>query len=496
MKKILCVALTLMMVLTAVSGLTSCSMVFNLFDKGQESESVSDVVSDTVKEGNENSEDNTEESEYVYTAPDVNYGGRNFNIFTWTGAEDWVNEFSAELSSIDAQTYMHLRNVESELGIKFNIAREEKGYYDQRNDFISKVFMLSGSDNIDLICQYSLAASLGAQQSLYVNLRELDYINWDAPYWSGSLTEENTINDKMFYCTGDVTGSVIQNMFLMTFNKDLAESYDMGDLYQTVRDGEWTIEKLRKLTTDIHVDPNNNGKDTEDTFGLVIGEYNTIDAFQYGANLRCLQVNRDGELEINTELTSELGISIVDALKDLMHDNTGAYCATKTIPGYTNAMQSGKAVFYPMIAATIIESLSGTDINYGILPIPKYDKDQENYHTTLGMVYSMFSVPVVAPDPDMSAAVLESMAHDGYENLNPVIYDALRYKYSNGKDDIEMFEILRNGIIYDSGRIIDYIDIFALVRRTVRDNSELVSYYEAQESVFTEGVKEANFMFS
>ena len=159
-------------------------------------------------------------------------------------------------------------------------------------------------------------------------------------------------------------------------------------------------------------------------------------------------------------------------------------------------MQSGRAVFYPMIAGTIIESLSQTSIDYGILPIPKYDTDQENYHTTLGMFYSMFSIPVIATDYDMSAAVLESMAHDGYKNLNPVIYNALKYKYSKSTDDIEMFEILRKGIIYDSGRIIDFIDIFALVRRTVRDNSDLISYYKAQETVFTEGVKEANFMYS
>ena len=481
MKKILCAFLTLIMLLSVTSGLVGCSF----FEKEQESEEVSDVVTDTAAE-----------SEDDYIPPAVNYGGKNFNVFTWTGSKDWVNEFSTELSSIDAQTYTHLRNVEAELGIKFNIALSEKGDYGHRGDFINKIYMLSGSDQIDLVCQYSLAASIGAQQSLYVNLRELNYINWDADYWSGSLTDENTINGKMFYCTGDLTGSVIQNMFLMTFNRDLAEKYQMGDLYAVVRSGDWTIEKLKVLTKGIHEDVNQNGKDNEDTFGLVVGEYNIIDAFQYGAALRCLNVNSVGELEINPGLTNERGVSVVDKLKELMHNNTGAYCATKEIPGYTDAMQSGRAVFYPMIAGTIIESLSRTSINYGILPIPKYDTDQKDYHTTLGMVYSMFSIPVIATDYDMSAAVLESMAHDGYKNLNPVIYNALKYKYSQSTDDIEMFEILRKGVIYDSGRIIDFIDIFALVRRTVRDNSDLISYYKAQETVFTEGVKEANFMYS
>ena len=479
MRRFLSVFLAVLMILTATVGFFGCNK-----KKTEQPLQVIETTAGTV-EGD------------TYVAPNVNYGGKEFNVFTWSLSEDWVDELTPEMSNIDAQTYRHLRNVESELGIAFNIAIREKGGYNEIHDFISKIQILTGEDNIDLICQYSLAASVGAQQDLYTNLQTLNYITWDADYWSGSLTQENTINGKMFYGSGDMTGSVVKNMFLMAFNRSLSDAYEMGNLYDVVRSGDWTIEKLKELSATVYQDDNlNNTKDVGDTFGLVVGEYNTIDAFQYGANLRCLKVNDSGELEINPELCGDRGISITDKLKEMLYSNEGAYCATKTVPSYADAMQTGKAVFYPMIAETIIDSLSGTDINYGVLPIPKYEKSQENYHTTLGMMYSMFSVPKVAADPDMSAAVMESMAHDGYVNLNPVIYDALKYRYAKDSEDIEMFEILRDGIIYDSGRILEFIDIFALVRRTVRDNSPLVSYYKAQEDVFIAGVKEANFMFS
>ena len=141
-------------------------------------------------------------------------------------------------------------------------------------------------------------------------------------------------------------------------------------------------------------------------------------------------------------------------------------------------------------------SLVQDDVNYGILPIPKYDEDQENYHTCLSMTYSQFSVPVIAPEPNVSAAVLESMAHNGYVSLSPKVFEALQYRYSKRAEDVEMLTILRDGIMYEPGRMIDTLNIFALVRRTVRDNVSISQYYAEGKKGFESGLEEVNFMFS
>ncbi len=453
-------------------------------------------------DGSKNGPDNpvntaTQSDGDEYVAPDVNYGGKDFNVMTWTLSEDWILEMNTELNTIDTQTYYHLKTVEEELGIKFNIAIQEKGGYYDMDNFVNRIYMLSGDDAVDLVCQYSLAASVGTQQGLYEDLTNTKYIRWDADYWSQDLKEANTVNGKIYYCTGDLTGSVLKMMFIMTFNVDMASDAHMGDIYQTVRDGKWTIEELKRLSASIYSDDNRNDiADVGDTFGFVVGDYIVIDAFQYGANLNCLEVNSLGELEINRKLYTDYGVSVCEKLKDLMHNNTGAYCNTKDRPVYIDAINTGKAVFQPTIVDSVIKGLAKTDINYGILPIPKYDADQEEYHTTLAMGYSMFSIPSVASDADMSSAVLESMAHDGYVNLNPVIFKALQYRYSNRSEDTEMLQILRDGISYDSGRILNAVDIFALVRRTVRDNAQITTYYAESSSKFKAGLNEINFAFS
>ena len=480
LKRVISVAACLMMLAATLTSLGSCG----LGGGGGDTEVSQDVVQ---------SSSDTD----TYVPPDVNYGGQDFNVFTWTGTDEWVMEYSKELTDVDRESFYHLASVENELGIKFNIAMKVKGGYYDRGDFVNKIYMLSGDDKIDLVCQYSLAAAVGTQQGVYKNLLDVNYLKWDAEYWSDDLVKMNTINNKMFYCTGDLTPTVLESMFMMVYNYELANVNQMGNLYELVDNNEWTIEKLYELTKGIREDVNRDGaKDTGDKYGIVVSEYNTIDAFQYGGDLDCLITNSLEELEVNPQLYGVYGSSLCDKLKQLLHSNPGAYCNTKDNEIFTFAMRDGMTVFQVMQANEVISVMSKSNVNYGILPMPMYDKDQGNYRTTTAMIYSMFSIPVIARDADMSGAVLESMAHSGHIKLNPAIFKALQDKYSLRADDARMFEILHDGLSYDAGRILDTVDIFALVRRTVRDNTEITTYYAEGKQVFESGLVEVNLMFS
>ena len=433
----------------------------------------------------------------TYVAPDVNYNGKEFNIMRWTWDEDWVLSVTKESTPIESQTYYHLKSVERELGVEFNIALEQRGEYGYHDSFVAKVEMLSGNDNIDLICQYSLSAAIGAQHGVYLNLLDLSYVNWDKYYWSDSLYDYNAVNGKMYYCTGDLTGTSIKNMFVMVYNYDLINDYRIENPYEVVDRGEWTIETLKKFSRDIYVDENrNSASDIGDIFGLVVGDYRTIDAFQAGSNLVSIVKDPDGKLQINEQMSGSYGVSVIEKLENLLHGNSGAYCNNKTDkPDYSASFIQGNAAFMVTMCSGIISSVSKSDINYGILPIPKYDENQKNYHTCLNMTYNMYSVPIVARDPNMSGAVLESLAHSGNRNLIPVIYKALQYKYSNRPEDVRMLELLRSGIIYDPGRIFDQMGIYSFVRSTVRDNVPPTSSWKSRSPVYYENISTVNKIF-
>ena len=442
-------------------------------------------------------EEAPDENGWVYTSPNVNYGNDEFNIYTWSGTDEWVLEVDETTTPIDSETFYHFCNVEYELGIVFNIAQSVSGGWGHHTDFIAKVAMLTGADNIDLVCQYSLAADTGVLQGVYKNLMELDYLDWEAPYWSEDLRNANTINGKMFYTTGEVTRSALYNMFILVYNYSLANSYEMGDLYGMVDNGTWTVAKLRELTTNIYQDLNGNeAPDVGDRFGLVSAK-NCIDPFQYGCDLPLIILSEMGELEINSEVVRDYGVGVTESLIDLFHANPGAYVGSNVNKDYPSPMETGQVVFASYTASSIISSLYATDINYGILPFPKYTEEQKHYYTTLAMTYSILSVPNVAPDANQSAAVLEALAHDGYVNLTPYIYEeSLKSRYSKRPEDAEMFDILRGGIVYDPGRLFGSVDIFSLVRSTVAANDALTTRYDGNVNTWKKRIGDVMFAFS
>jgi len=96
------------------------------------------------------------------------------------------------------------------------------------------------------------------------------------------------------------------------------------------------------------------------------------------------------------------------------------------------------------------EYIRDMDADYGIIPIPKYDTEQENYITQLGTSTSMLFVPTTASDFALTSKVMESLAYYGYTDVTPKYYEvALKTKYSSDVDMQEMLDLIRETATID-----------------------------------------------
>ena len=437
-----------------------------------------------------------EDEEWFYTAPNVNYNGEEFNIYTWAQAKDWVLTLDEGTTTIDAATYTHYASVEQELGIVLNIAQSIAGDFGGMDMFIGKIAALTGDDEIDIVCQYSLAASYGVTQGLYVNLNELPYINWEAPYWSSDLKEANTINGKMYYCTGELSRSVIYNMYVMAYNYTTAQNLGMENLYDLVDSGEWTMDKLNELTKGLWQDKNQSGvKDAGDEFGLVIINQTYYDALHYGCDLHVINKDANGELQINPRAYGEYGDSITEKITALALDHPDNFTVTEE--GGMDQLINKEAVFQVQTIDYVINHLNKSDTNYGILPMPKYDTAQKNYYTCLNMRYSMYSIPVAANDYDKSAAFLESAEHNGWAVLTPFLFEeCIQSRMAKRPEDAKMFDILRDGIVYEPGRILGTVTAYSFIRGAVFNREKVGSKYERKYQIFKDALNDINVAYS
>ena len=434
----------------------------------------------------------------VDVLPILDYKGAEVKLCTWTATDEWVLETDdlSKLTTIDYASYQHLKNVEERLKVAFRVVTRKAGGWGKHEDFVDAIERTAGDGSYDLICQYSLAAIYGAQRGLYVDLNSFDYFNaWQGAYWNENLIASNTINDRIYYVTGDLSPTTVTRIGAMVFNRTIVSAQDPNlNLYGLVNSGDWTLATLLGLTRDVYTDVNNNGsRDVGDQYGFVIPSDNVIDLLQYGADLPCIITDSNGSMMMNPQFTEngEKAIKLVETLRNLCWNYDGIYLGytPRALQGdpsekgnskynYHQAMKNGNAMFQLMWTHDIISDVRSSGIDYGILPIPKYDTEQTAYHTALEMTYSMFSIPTDCRNKEMVAAVLEAMGSDGYTYLVPEIFEKqLKYQYAKTADDSVMFELLRNGIIYEPGRIFSYIDCFSLLRRAVKYDKEWTTWY-------------------
>jgi len=114
----------------------------------------------------------------------------------------------------------------------------------------------------------------------------------------------------------------------------------------------------------------------------------------------------------------------------------------------------GKVMFVGMILSSI-EFLRDMEVDFGILPYPKYDEDQQEYYTTILRRYSVAAVPTTAADSANSAMILEALSADGAQSIIPRYYEiALKTKYVRDDTSSQVLDLIRDS------RYLEFVDMY------------------------------------
>ena len=115
---------------------------------------------------------------------------------------------------------------------------------------------------------------------------------------------------------------------------------------------------------------------------------------------------------------------------------------------------------------------------YGVIPMPKYDAQQNGYNTLLHDQFTIVAIPttVTGERLDMMGAVLEAMGSASYKIVKPVYYEeTLRTKIASDPQSALMLDIITEGIYIDLGII--YVDcgVHAGLRSMIGDKQNNTS---------------------
>jgi len=423
--------------------------------------------------------------------PDLNFGGEVINILCRTSdMVEWANElYVAEDDGdiVNSAVYARNRTVEERLNVKLNYI-EMDGQWNVMTDFMNAVknSVNAGDQAYDLVASYRHYMPQLATEGYFYNLHNVPHLDFDKPWWKSNFTSELTLDGKLHFMAGDIGNSMLKGLLVMFYNKELAEEWELPDIYSLVTSGNWTIDKAIEICTKVSADLNGDNQMTwkEDLFSLCTNhcqEYFDVLGSPF------TKMNADGIPEL--AFNNEKSVSIVEKLNRLFYE-TGALpynisaSGTVSIDDALGMFKSNRLLIWAHCLG-YAESMRDMEADFTVIPYFKWDSAQKDYVTAAQNNFSIFSIPVNCGKIEAVGAVTEALAVEGYYSVTPAYYEkALGTKYMRDEQAKEMLEIIRNGVTFNFGTIysIQLDNIYNTMPGMIASNSnDFASYYAARE---------------
>jgi len=427
--------------------------------------------------------------------PEKNYEGYDFRFYVYGDFDKTYAPDTETGDVVNDAVYQRNSTVEERFNITISTVNSGETTYSKQTPAIEKL-ILAGDDSFDVAVNYCKQLTGQSLSGYFVNIHDIDVFNFDKPWWSKKLVEDLTYMDCMFVFSNNIAYEEFAASKVFYFNKDTVNDLGIDDPYQTVFDGKWTLDEFISITRDVYSDLNGDGqKGIEDSYGLLTTtSHNTwqlaldIPVWQKNADSLVLVANSD---KANTAYTK---------LYDFYYNSPGLYLwhsfgnADKPM---RQMFVEGKGMFSFGLVGDSGVFYRDTDVDYGIVPFPKYDENQDGYRVFFGAnSANAFAIPITASDLERTGIIIEAMSAEGYKSLIPAYYEvALKAKYLRDENSVKMLDLVTaNRTISFSYCYDDYskasVDFgMALAQGSDRHTESYATFYASRENIVNERLK-------
>ena len=418
---------------------------------GAEDTADTSAVVETVSE----EEQKKQEKEAYYAAlPAVVEEGAQIDIISGT----WVDISAEELTGQKFNDALYNRNLEVEerLGVKIVEHRQ-----DDRGSIPAMIQnnVTAGDGTFDAISNMTKYASKMFVSNLLVDMKTVPNLQVKEAWWNQSANENFTINGFSFCLISSLCQNADDVAAIILFNKDMCVDYNLGLPYDDVKEGKWTYDRMWEMVEGLPLDSNGDGSmDDRDIMGIV-GQVQDVQASMIACGVDFFTKDENDIPQFI--LQTEQNVDKFNKLFDILTDKTrvclvDGYKFAGELVGWgywQDKFVMGEALFMLQYPGNMSEYLEMED-DYGVLPMPKYNEQQENYRTMTNTGFtSCLSVPRVH-DNDISdiGLVLEVMSYLALVDVKPIyVNNYLEQRYIRDEESAEMMMLAIETAYYDPG---------------------------------------------
>jgi len=411
---------------------------------------------DTSKAESDTTKAQTDTIKLYPNVDGVDYGGATFSILSHDSIAEnsWLSVTSDMFveatngDSLNDAIYNRNAKIEDLLNIKLEITMLKSGTSTELEKVIA-----AGDNPYQAVNQKMNFSSTLFNKGLIQDLNDCDF-DFEAPWWDIESIKSFTIAGSIFGVVSDMTYIDKLSTCVTFYNKDLAEDLGLPDLYSLTTDGDFTYEKMLEYAN-LAVLENGDGKqDENDRYGISCqndGSY----YFLHSAGI--LVATNDGENRPEFNLLSDTAIDALEKIFTMMNDKTlyfNRQTYGMTVAQVANLFAQDKALFMFRPLQSLFD-LRSLDSNFGIIPMPKFDEDQSNYHCSVNPYSAtVFCLPKLSNNIDMVTNVIETMAAESYYTVMPEFYDVvLDVKLVDDPKISGMLDLIFDDRVYDLGMI-------------------------------------------
>ena len=447
-------------VISLLLALLMCApMIASCSDNSGNSNGTDTTRPPTAEDGDTTvNETETGPTSYSANIPEnVKYDGYEFRILTnqpdgtiW-GDVDWnATEMTGEV--INDAVYERSRKVEEQLGVTIVPIPSSDGTAAVRAS------VLSNEDSYDMTyISIQNAFNLAADKQL-IELNSIPTLQLDQPWWDQNSVSDLSIGHKNYILTGDIGSMYKKSIGVIMFNKDILSNYGLQSPYELLSSNEWTIDNMVTMAQQVSQDLNGDGAFTgDDQYGLIYFCDMMGLAF-IGCGVQFVTKNDEDIPEVT--FYSDKTVSIMEKLATLLYNPELSWSWSKNGTGEEPAFamfQNNQSLFYygELHAVATMRSM---DADFGILPMPLYDNNQESYHHSVNPYVAMsVTVPLTVADTERTGYVLDALGAESKNLLTPAYYNVtLKGKVSRDEESSASLDIVLSTVRYDLGYIANW----------------------------------------
>ncbi|MBQ7719723.1 MAG: hypothetical protein IJT56_03980 [Clostridia bacterium] len=371
--------------------------------------------------------------------------------------EEKANEFYAEQTGdvMDTAVYDRDRAIEERFNCRIDYVLKP-GLWASQNEFkgVIRSAVMAGDSAYDIVTGQSNIVQPLNIEGIFVNLLDSKYLDLEKPYWLDSYTEGINLAGKVETVAGSFGVSSFYYGNVIYFNKPMLTNLGEEYPYEDALGGKWTLDKFltlsEKATRDINGD---SAIDEQD----IIGYYtynNFVQPFFSSLGFEYTEKDADGRHVLM--MPSEANITAADRINEFVHSDRCIVTAPTDHQeqDVVDAFMSDKCLFMGL-GIDGAERLRDMQSDFGILPYPKYNEDQDRYYDTILRRYTVAAVPITAVSAENSAVILEALGSIGYTDIIPKYYEiALKGKYVRDDASAQVLDLIRDSLW------IEFVDIY------------------------------------